>query len=114
MRALSGYMRSKLHEAMHLWVKWVLAVVTSHYEINLEQVCKSYVLPDECDLAEAEMQRLTNVVEGPGSALAIHFEDEVVPLVLSPPVGYYSVAVPPGAPEVDASPPPATQASYSP
>lgn len=36
-------------------MKRASAVVTSHYEINLEQVCEGYVLPGERDLAEAEM-----------------------------------------------------------
>lgn len=66
-RALSGYVRSELREAVHLGVKQALAVVASHYEINLERACEGYVLPDEHNLAEAEMQRLTDVVEGPGS-----------------------------------------------
>jgi hypothetical protein len=35
--------------------------------------------PDEADLADTEMQRLTNAVEGPVSSLAHHFEAEVVP-----------------------------------
>jgi hypothetical protein len=74
MRALSGYVRSELCEAIHLGVKRALAVVASHYEINLEWVCEGYVLQDKRDLSEAEMQRLTDVVEGPQSALACHFE----------------------------------------
>lgn len=44
MQALSGYVRSKLHEAIHLRVKRALAVVSSHYEINLERVCEGYIL----------------------------------------------------------------------
>jgi hypothetical protein len=114
MRALSGYMWSELREAVHLGVKRALAVVTSHFEINLERVCKGCVLSDERDLVKAEMQRLTNTVEWSGSALAIHFEDEVVSPVSSPPVGSYSAAVPPDALEVDALLPPAAQASHLP
>jgi hypothetical protein len=66
MRVLSGHVRSELCEAVHLGVKRTLVVVASHYEINLERVCEGYVLPDEHDLAEAEMQRLNDAVEGPG------------------------------------------------
>jgi hypothetical protein len=55
MRALSGYVRSKLREAVHLRVKRAFAVVASYYEINLERVCEGYVLPDEDDLTEAEV-----------------------------------------------------------
>jgi hypothetical protein len=43
-------------------VKRVWAIVTSHYKINLERVCERYIQPDEDDLAEAEVQRLTDVV----------------------------------------------------
>lgn len=114
MQALSGYVRRELHEAVHLRVKRVLAIVESHYEINLERVCKGCVLSDERDLVKAEMQRLTNTVEWSGSVLAIHFEDEVVSPVSSPPVGSYSAAVPPDALEVDALLPPAAQASHLP
>jgi hypothetical protein len=76
-------------------VKRALVVVASHCEINLERVCKGYILPDEDDLIEAEVRSLTDVVEGLGLALACHFEDEVVPLVSTPPVGFYFVVVPP-------------------
>jgi hypothetical protein len=55
MRVLSGHVRSELCEVVHLRVKRALAVIASHYEINLERVCEGYVLPDEHDLAEAEM-----------------------------------------------------------
>jgi hypothetical protein len=95
MRALSGYVWSELREAVHLRVKRALAAVASHYEINLEWVCEGYILPDERDLIEAEMQRLTDVVEGPGSALVCHFEDEVVPPVPSPSVKSYCASMPP-------------------
>jgi hypothetical protein len=35
--------------------------------------------PDEPNLADAEMRRLVDAIEGPGSLLARHFEAEVVP-----------------------------------
>jgi hypothetical protein len=70
MRALGGYVGGELRDAVHLEVKRALAVVASHYEIDLEQVCEGYVLPDEPELADTEMRRLTNAVEGLGSSLA--------------------------------------------
>lgn len=94
MQALSGYVRSELRDAIHLGVMRVLAIVASHYKINLERVCKGYIMPDEADLAEAKVRRLTDIVEGPGSALARHFEEEVVLLVSPPGAGSYSVVVP--------------------
>lgn len=82
MQALSGYVWNELCKAVHLGVKRALTVVASHYEIDLERVCKGYVLPDEPDLTDAEMQGLVDVVEGPGSSLARHFEAEVVPPIV--------------------------------
>jgi hypothetical protein len=75
-------------------------MVASHYEIDLELVCEGYVLPDEPDLADAEMRRLVGAAEGPGSSLARHFEAEVVSPTPSPTV------VPPGDAEGDVLPPP--------
>jgi hypothetical protein len=96
---------SELHEAINLGVKQALVVVATHYEINLERVCEGYVLPDECDLTEAKMQMLIDAVNGPGSALEFHFEDEVVPLVSSPSVGSYSAVGPPDGSKGDLPPP---------
>jgi hypothetical protein len=93
MQALSGYVWGKLYDAIHFGVKRTLAVVASHYEIDLERVCEGYVLPDEPELADAEMWRLTNVIEGPGTSLASHFEAELVPPPPSP-----TVVVPPAGP----------------
>jgi hypothetical protein len=70
---------SHLHGAVHLGVKWALAMVASHYEIDLERVCNDYVLPDEPELATTEAQRLNDAVEGLGTLLAHHFKVEVVP-----------------------------------
>jgi hypothetical protein len=61
-------------------VKRALVVVASHYEIDLERVCDGFVLPDKPELAAAEGQRLMDVVEGPRTLWARHFEDEAVPL----------------------------------
>lgn len=62
MLALSGHMRSELHEALRIGVKRVLAVVASHYEIDLKRVSEGYILPEGDDLAEADAWRLANVV----------------------------------------------------
>lgn len=39
MQALSGYVQSELHESIHLGVKWVLAIVASHYVISISSGC---------------------------------------------------------------------------
>jgi hypothetical protein len=105
MLALSGHVRSKLREAVHTKMKWTLSIIASHYEIDLERVCEGYILPDEDDLAEAEVQRVADVVEGSGSVLARHFEEYVVPPVSPPNVGSYSAATPPDDAEGVVSPP---------
>jgi hypothetical protein len=45
--ALSGHVRSELRGVLHIGVKWALAVVSSHYEVYLEQVSDGYVLPED-------------------------------------------------------------------
>jgi hypothetical protein len=63
-------MRRKLHEALHIGVKWTLAVVFSHYEANLERVSKGYTLLEGDYLAEVEVWKLADVVEGQCATLA--------------------------------------------
>jgi hypothetical protein len=81
-------------------VKQALAVVASHYEINLKQMCEGYVLPNKHDLVEAEIQRLVDAIKGSGSTQARYFEGEVIPPVLSP-----AAAAPPCDSEGGALPP---------
>jgi hypothetical protein len=94
MQALSGYVRGKLRCAVHLGVKWAVVMVASHYEIDLERVCDSYVLPDELELAAAEMQGLSDAIEGLGTLLARQFEVKAVP----PPPSPIAVVPPTGPP----------------
>jgi hypothetical protein len=97
MQALGGYVQGELHGAVHLGVKRAMAVVASHYEIDLERVCDGYVLPDEPELVATKVRRLNNVVEGPGTVLARHFEVEVEPPPLSPTAAEPSAGIPPMA-----------------
>ena len=60
-------------------VKRALAVVSSHYAINLEAVSDGYVLPEDDEEADAEVVKLLEAAEAPGTALAKLFEEEVVP-----------------------------------
>jgi hypothetical protein len=87
MLALSGHVRSKLREAVHTGMKRTLSIIASHYEIDLEQVCEGYILHDEDDLVEAEVQRVADVVEGSGSALARRFKEDVVRQCFHPTLG---------------------------
>ncbi|XP_066380974.1 uncharacterized protein [Miscanthus floridulus] len=52
--ALSGHVRERLRGALHTGVKRALAVVSSHYAINLEAVSDGYVLPEDDEEADAE------------------------------------------------------------
>ncbi|XP_066358367.1 uncharacterized protein [Miscanthus floridulus] len=52
--ALSGRVRERLRGALHTGVKRALAVVSSHYAINLEAVSDGYVLPEDDEEADAE------------------------------------------------------------
>jgi hypothetical protein len=97
MQAPGDFVRGDLHGAIHLRVKRALAVVASHYEIDLERVCDGFVLPDEPELVAAEGQRLMDVVEGLGTLLGYHFEDEALPIPSSPAVVEPPVGPPPSA-----------------
>ena len=107
LRALSGYVRSELREVLHHGVKRALAVLSSHYDIDLVRVSDGYVLPEGEDAALAEIERLEGVVEGPGAALAALFEEEVVPPVTPPGAEPDPEADPVGEADLeDAAPPP--------
>jgi hypothetical protein len=73
--------RSRLHEALHHGVRRAFAVLASHYDVDLERASEGYCLPDEEEVALAEVQRLDAAVEGPSAALAYSFEVEILPLM---------------------------------
>ena len=77
--ALSGQMRERLRTVLHTGVKRALAVVSSHYAVNLEAVSDGYILPDDDEEANEEVAKLMEAAEVPGTALASLFEEEVVP-----------------------------------
>ena len=76
---LSGQVRERLRAALHTGIKRALAVVSSHYAVNLEAVSDGYILPDDDEEADEEVTKLMEVAEVPGTALASLFEEEVVP-----------------------------------
>jgi len=78
--ALSNQMRERLRGALHTGVKRALAVISSHYVgVDLPAISDGYVLPDDEEEADAAVTKLMVAVEGPGMALAMLFEEEVVP-----------------------------------
>ena len=64
---------------MHTGVKRALAVISSHYAVNLEAVSDGYILPDDDEEADEKVTKLKEAAEVPGAALASLFEEEVVP-----------------------------------
>jgi hypothetical protein len=49
--------------------------MTSHYtSFDLQRVSEGFV-----NMPDADLEKLVDVAEAPGVALAVHFEDEVVP-----------------------------------
>jgi hypothetical protein len=76
--------RNRLRGALHHGVRRAFAVLASHYDVDLERVSEGYCLPDEEEVALAEVQRLDAAVEDPSAALASSFEVEVLPPVSSP------------------------------
>jgi hypothetical protein len=81
LRALGGHVRSRLRGALHHDVRWAFAVLSSHYDVDLERVSEGYCLPDEEEAALSEVQRLDAAAEGPGAVLASFFKVEILPPV---------------------------------
>jgi len=78
--ALSGQVRERLQGALHTGVKRALAVIASHYVgVDLQAISDDYVLPDDDDEVNEVVTKLLEAMEGPGTALATLFEEEVVP-----------------------------------
>ena len=67
--ALSGQVRERLRGALHMGIKRALAIVSSHYAVNLEAVSDGYVLPDDDKEADAEVARLMEAAEVLGDLL---------------------------------------------
>ena len=86
--ALSSQMCERLRGVLHTGVKRALAIISSHYVgIDLPAISDGYVLPDDDEEADAAVTKLMEVAEGPGTALATLFEEEVVPPLPSAGVG---------------------------
>ena len=73
-------MRGRLREALHHGVWRAFAVLTSHYDVDLERISEGYCLPAEDEATLAEVQRLDAAITGPSTVLASSFEVEILPL----------------------------------
>jgi hypothetical protein len=87
MRALGGHVCSRLRGALHHGVRRAFAVLASHYDVDLERVSEGYCLPDEDEVALAEVRRLDAAMAGPSTVLASSFEVEILPLASPSGVG---------------------------
>jgi hypothetical protein len=87
LQALGDHARGKLREALHHGVRRAFAVLTSHYDVDLERVSEGYCLPDKDESALAEVQRLDVAAAGPSAVLATTFEAEILPLAPSSEAG---------------------------
>jgi len=77
--ALSGQVHERLRGALHTGVKHALAVIASHYiGVDLQAISDVYFLPDDDEEADEAVAKLMEAAEGPGTALAKLFEEEVV------------------------------------
>ena len=78
--ALGNQMHERLRGALHTGVKRALAVISSHYVgVDLPAISDGYVLPDDDEEVDAVVTKLMEAAEGPSTALAMLFEEEVVP-----------------------------------
>ena len=78
--ALSSQMHERPRGALHTGVKRAFAVISSRYVCgDLLAISDGYVLPDDDKEADVAVTKLMEAAEGPGTALATLFEEEVVP-----------------------------------
>jgi hypothetical protein len=78
LQALGDRARGELREALLHGVRRAFAMLTSHYDVDLERVSEGYCLPDEDEAALAEVQRLDAAAAGPSAVLASTFEVEIL------------------------------------
>jgi hypothetical protein len=64
-------------ESSYTSMKRALAVMTSHYDgLDLQLVSEGFI-----DMPDPDLEKLVDVAEAPGAALAAFFEGEVIPLL---------------------------------
>jgi hypothetical protein len=78
LRALSGHVTRRMRRALHLGVQKALDVVASHYQVDLEAVSTSYVVPVGVD-DEVAMNRADALAAPAADILAEDFTDFLFP-----------------------------------
>ncbi|XP_066396079.1 uncharacterized protein [Miscanthus floridulus] len=80
----SAALRERLRGAQHTGVKRALAVIASYYiSVDLQAISDGYILPDNDKEADEAIAKLMEVAEGPSTALAKLFEEELALLAAS-------------------------------
>ena len=81
LRSLGGWVAERIKSAFHLGVQRTLAVASTHYDMNLEQVATGYVVAPgiEGDDAVATMEQADAAVEGFAAALSERLEGDLLP-----------------------------------
>lgn len=76
---LGGQIHQRLKDALHTGVKCAMAVISSHYTIDLEGVSDGYGVDEEAlGTIDEQIQVRMDAAEGPGAVVARLFEDEVL------------------------------------
>jgi hypothetical protein len=78
LRALGGHVSRRMRRALHLGVQKALGVVRSHYEVNLEAVASSYVVPEGVE-DEAAMEQADALAADAAEALSEAFTEFLFP-----------------------------------
>jgi hypothetical protein len=78
LHALGRHVTQRLRRALHLGVQKALGVVVSHYQVDLEDVSTSYVVPIGVD-DEVAMNRTDALAAPAADILAEDFMDALLP-----------------------------------
>jgi hypothetical protein len=78
LHALGGHISRRMHRALHLGVKKALGVVRSHYEVNLEAVASSYVVPEGVE-DEVAMEHVDALADDAAETLTKDFMELLFP-----------------------------------
>ena len=83
LRSLGGRVAERLRSTFRLGVQRTLAVASTHYDLNLEQVVTGYVVAPsiEGDAMVAAMEQDNAAVEGFTSVLSLKLEGDLLPNV---------------------------------
>ena len=81
LRSLGGRVAERLRSTFRLGVQWTLAVASTHYDLNLEQVAMGYVVAPgvKGDAVVAAMEQADATIKGFAAALSMKLEGDLLP-----------------------------------